>query len=193
MPLDARTRARLAGLLDIRIPAVRLYVSQAADAVARRHRADAVTYGRHILVRVDRYNPGHTGGLALLGHEVTHAAQATPAQGGGPYGPRTPVEQEAAALANEQRILRSAAPGAGVPPIPLPPPAGSPGAGAPPQSAPAAPAAQPQTAAAGRSLNGGSSPGANGGLLAEPQLRQLKEIIYQDLLKRIRTEFERGG
>jgi hypothetical protein len=192
MPLPHRARARLARLLDARIPAVRLHVGPAADAVLRDRRADALTFGRHILVRTDRYAPDQIAGLALLGHELTHAAHNHPAAGR----PGTPRDDEAAALGVEQRVRR--APDA----VTLPPPASGPSTGLPaPAAAPAGPAgpagppvaAAPQAAPTDRALDGAHQGAEAAPALSGPQLRRLTDHVYRDILSRIRTEFERGG
>jgi hypothetical protein len=180
MPLPHRTQAHLARLLDRRLPAVRLHVGPAADAVLRDRRADALTFGRHVLVRTDRYAPDRPAGLALLGHEVAHAAHnVDPA-----VHPVAPHDDEAAALGVEQRIRRAPDMTAAPPPVRAPaigPP--SPAAAAPPPAAPA-----PQAALTDRPLAGPAQPPDTGPPLSGPQLRQLTEHVYRDILSRIRTE-----
>lgn len=38
-------------------------------------RADAMTFGRHVLFRAGRYDPVSARGLALIGHEAGHITQ----------------------------------------------------------------------------------------------------------------------
>jgi hypothetical protein len=156
LPLAPSVHNYLARTLDIRIPAVRIYANQAADQVARRQQADAVTYGRNILFRSGKYDPATRQGLALLGHEVTHVARGEASHAAWQsekvwQHEEARQHEEAAALQNEQQVLNgfAALPATPLvtPPVlgpPSPPPASSPM----PRAAPT-----PQAAATGRSLN----------------------------------------
>jgi hypothetical protein len=182
LPLGAPVRTYLTRALDLRIPAVRIYANQAADRVARQHRADAVTYGRNILFRAGKYDPSTRQGLSLLGHEVTHVAQEE--QGSTAQARYGWVQTESAALQNEQSVLDRLDPKGAGPPIARPPSAALP-------SLPAV----PRTAATDRTVNDSdgrnTAPAAEG--LTAAQLQQIKDAVYRDLMDRIRTEFERGG
>lgn len=182
--LDGGAQRVLAGVLAMQIPAVKLYVNQAADTVARHYRADAVSIGDKILFRAGKFDPDSPTGLGLLGHELTHAAQARLAT------EQPGAAQEAAALRNEARVVHHLAASPGAPPAPAPPaaaPLASP-AGSTAQVAVAPPAAPVRTAATDRPM---PSPAA--ATLTEQQLQQIKDAVYGDLLARIRTDFERGG
>jgi hypothetical protein len=198
MPLDPGTRELLAQVIDIRIPAVQLYVNQAADALARRHRADAISSGDKIFFRAGKYAPHTPVGLALLAHELTHAGQARLEAASRPMVSSTQAQErlELAALQNEQRVLRYSP--ASVDPMqelgawPTTPSALVPSPQIPPREAPA-PVRAPVLAADSERFIG-SQPGAGmAPLLTEQQLRQVKEVVYHDFLERIRTEFERGA
>lgn len=186
--LDGQVRDRLAGVLEMRIPAVKIYTNQAADQVARQHKADAVTFGDRILFRAGRYEPETPRGLGLLGHELIHASRTrTPSAGPPPVATQAAEQEEALALRNEQRILNQLAVFAAVPA------AGN-------RNAPAA-QAPPPNAAAGRAAASDRTVGIAGGpgppdpilKLSGNQLRQIKDDVYRDLLDRLRTEFEQGA
>jgi hypothetical protein len=197
--LEARAQQVLAGVLDIRTPAVNIYANPAADQVARQHRADAVTYGDNILFRAGKYDPTTPQGLGLLSHELTHVAQARrqSAAHTTPPSPDTVAQEEAVALRNEQQVLnrlvhyRTASL---APPPSLPPPASGIGHVPPAPVVPGTPPA-PRTAVSDRPINGAGQSGASAvaPALTAAQLQQIKDVVYRDLMERIRTEFERGG
>ena len=192
--LPARTQQLLEQALHMRLPGVQLHVGVAADAVARRLQADAVTAGDHIFFRSGKYDPGSAAGIGLLGHELTHIAQNRLAEAGvvsqQSWGNRR--AQEAVALQNEQQIVAhltgppEAAPlssiGGSLPVVAV----DSRGAVTP------APAARPQTAESDRTVSV-PAPSMGEQALSPRQLQQIKDAVYRDLLERIRTEFERGG
>jgi Domain of unknown function (DUF4157) len=181
-------------VLNMRIPAVKLYVDQAADTVARRYRADAVSIGDKILFRAGKFDPDSPSGLGLLGHELTHAAQARLAESHAPRVNRLgdDQQQELAALRNEARVLQHVAAAPAVAPVEMPTPilTGTTSVGPPTPASASQPASQPRAAAADRSMLAGNSGAA---LLSEQQLQQIKDVVYRDLMARIRTDFERGG
>jgi len=183
--LDPRVQTRLAGLLQMHIPAVKLYVNHAADALVRKHRADALTYGDNILLRTDTYQPHTPAGLGLLGHELTHVQQA--GKGNPPRTRAGRTAQEEAALHNERQILHQLTPPWSTLSAPATPAAPIAQGGRPAWATAPSPVAQPQAAADDRNV------GQPARTLAEPQLQAIKDLVYRDLLQRIRTEFERGG
>jgi len=217
--LDARLKNFLAELLNIRIPAVKIYANSASDALTKRYGADALTYRDSILFRSGKYNPQDAAGIALLGHELTHAAQLRMETRGHSSQVTTHVRvvQEQQALLNEARILNyvssrdSRSPGEASFPtrqsrLPVASfrdlssetqksfqPASS-------WSSPTpnsyGQSGQPRAALSSRevSLPSEVPPTPNGlSALSEQQLKQIKEEVYRDLMNRIRTEFERGG
>jgi hypothetical protein len=189
LPLDGQVRNRLAGVLEMRIPSVKIYTNPAADQVAQQYGADAVTFGRSILFRTGRYEPETPRGLGLLGHELTHAAQPRmpPAVPPAPGAAQAEAQEETLALRNEQRVLNQLTVLPGVP--------------AAASSAPVAAKAPPPTMAAGRAAASDRAVGDAGEpgppepriRLSAAQLRQIRDDVYRDLLDRLRTEFERGG
>jgi hypothetical protein len=188
--LEEPVRTLMAGMLDMRIPAVKIYTNQAADQVTRRFRADAVAYEDSILFRSGRFEPATARGLGLLGHELTHTVQARMRS----TDPSTPnaseiaTQAESLALANEQRILNRLSG------YPVPVPTDRISGGFP---APQGPAVKPRAvhaAATDRAVTAGDAAMANPtAQLSSTQLRQIKDAVYRDLMEQLRTEFERGG
>jgi hypothetical protein len=186
--LDPYVQGWLSRLLDLRIPAVRIHTGQAADATARRFHADAVSLGPDIMFRAGRFAPDSASGLGLLGHELTHVAQARSDRSAAPLDRAALDREEAVALENEKRVLQraTAKPGmtANLATLPRPTPLRA------PTHAPA-----PRAASVDRAV----APSADGDAvssapeLSAQQLGALKEVIYRDLMDRIRTEFERGA
>lgn len=204
--LDQRSREILAAILARPIPQVKIYANTLADNIVRQYRADALSFRNLILMRSHLFAPRRAEGLALLGHELTHAQQSPfPAPG-----------DEDEALAQEQKILSAWQPGAGTPPTasprdwPLPGLPGDPGRGSTvrPGLTPASaqePPSRPLDTGSGGTVRaarpdrplGTATSGASADAaltdLSEGQLRLIKEEVYRDILQRIRTEFERGG
>lgn len=212
--LDARIKQFLSGLLNIRIPAVKIYTNQTADRVTRSYGADALTYREKILFRAGKYKPRETAGIALLGHELTHAAQIKMESSRKPSQLTQPIleTKEQQALANEAKIWQHlSSPSRGLvqgnqKPFPHPvhyPVSRSSLAISPSEGSDSRNRqinqiqnGQPRTALSSRELN--LSPETNTALISSPylstqQLNQIKEEVYRDLMDRIRIEFERGG
>jgi hypothetical protein len=169
-----------------------VHTGDVTDRLLQRRHADAMTSGRDIVIRTEKYDVQRPAGLALLAHEVTHVFQQERA---GP--PGVPAEsEEQTALANE-RYVRDVAPrgptlnGAPPPMGPNPPVLTAP----PALVAPASPSAtRPQFAEEGRPIDAPapplSPPATN---LHSMELRRIQDAIYRDLLLKIRTDFERGS
>ncbi len=106
--LDSRLKDFLADMLNIRIPSVKIYANQASDALAKRFSADALAYEDRILFKAGKYDPRDKRGIALLGHELTHAAQLRMENKNVPEHMMTNVRkaEEHEALNNEKRVLR---------------------------------------------------------------------------------------
>lgn len=212
--LDARIKQFLSGLLNFHIPAVKIYTNQAADGVTRSYGADALTYRDKILFRAGKYNPRETAGIALLGHELTHAAQVKMESPRKPGQVTQPIlkTQELQALANEAKVWQHlSSPSRGLvqgnqKPFPHSvhyPVSGSSLAISPSEGSDSRnrqinqiQSGQPRTALSSRELN--LPPETNTALSSSPylsaqQLNQIKEEVYRDLMDRIRIEFERGG
>jgi Domain of unknown function (DUF4157) len=202
-PLPDDVRGRLRPLAGRGADELRVHVGRDAEEVARAHRADAVTLGRHVYFAAGRFAPHERRGFGLLVHEATHvemllrpdsAARRSSDEGAG--------EEERVALVRE-RAAGGGDPGphlvaAGRGPasvLPVPPrhrtaaPAEAlradehPATGAPLPVSPAA--TRPMAAAADRVATTAEAPGVD--------VEALKRDLVEDLMRRLRTEFERGG
>jgi len=173
VPLDVRRRLReVAGPgADV----MRVHGDARADAIARAHAADAVTLGADVYVRQDRLAPDDRRGEALLAHEASHVSASL----GLPDAPGAPAGEEALALARERAML-AGAPGD---PVPLRPAVQAGPVARAAQAAPPQPAAM--RAATDRDTRGVAAPGVD--------LEALRRSVVDDLMRRLKTEFERGG
>ncbi|MER7251318.1 DUF4157 domain-containing protein [Kribbella sp. NPDC000426] len=72
--VPSQVQSRLREIVGPAADAMQVHVGPDADAVARAADADAVTVGRDVHVRRDRYAPQREDGVALLAHEATHVA-----------------------------------------------------------------------------------------------------------------------
>ena len=100
--LDSRLQRFLSSILNIRIPKVKIFVNQQADALARNFNADAITYDENLLFRAGKFDPKSNKGMALLGHELTHVVHSKL------HGKRAKIpvlQEEKEALTNERKIL----------------------------------------------------------------------------------------
>jgi Domain of unknown function (DUF4157) len=157
---------------------MRVHGDARADAIARAHTADAVTLGADVYFRQGLLAPDDRRGEALLAHEASHVS-ASLGLPDAPWAPPGGAGQEALALARERAVL------AGGSDDPVPPrPAVQSG-----PVAQAAQAARPQPAAmraaADRDTGGEAAPGVD--------LEALRRSVVDDLMRRLKTEFERGG
>lgn len=191
---DPRLHTFLERVLHFPIPPVNIVTGQTADRVARRFDADAVTFGHNILFREGRYKPQHAQGIALLGHEMTHAALATtlPHLSGRPA---AAAAEERLAQQNERTVLRYLTPASQerkqssiVKPTPVL------GQATTHRHAPMA-ATTPQTASVGRNIGinetGMSAAKSGQPALSEQQMKRRKED-FQYFIQWVQTEGERG-
>ena len=198
-PLPPGVRAALGAAMGETAIGVdaRVHDDEASDLLARRQYADAVTLGQHIFFRQGQFRPHERRGQALLAHEMVHVRAAMQPNSAWRRATTGGVqEEEQTALAREQQVLLN-----GLetkhPAAPLPPGSvtegsepGSaerrpPGAGLPGSSS--SPALRPLAAATDRNI---------GPLAGETRSRTqpaAKGVFYQDLLRQIRIDFERGG
>lgn len=187
-PVGSRLRAALGPAAD----GLRVHDDDRSDALARRQGADAVTVGREVFFRHGRLRPAEPAGFGLLAHEATHVlallrpgASWRRATGGGVR------EEEAEALANERAVTfgggpHAALPAAGRPAAELPAPAATPLPAAAPAPVPT-PLAHPQRAPADRHT------GVAQTAPAPVDLQALRRHVIDDVMRRLRSEFERGG
>ena len=185
--MSESARSALAGFLGLDIRQTQFYDNAAADELNRRLGSDALSMGSQVFFRQGRFEPGDPHGLALIGHELTHVHAGLTGFPRPPApGPASQAE-ERAAVANELRVLRelgvSARPAA----------RGEAASPAPATANPtAAPAAGVKMAASGR-LEDVQPEEDTGGGLSEQQLAALRELLYRDLMERIRIDQERGA
>ncbi|MCX4821041.1 DUF4157 domain-containing protein [Streptomyces sp. NBC_01142] len=195
-PLPADVRSRLRDVAGPAADALRVHDDDTADSLAHAHRADAVTVGRNVYFRAGRFQPREPRGFGLLVHEATHVlallrpgAAWRRATGGGAQ------DEEAEALAGERAAV---APGVvpqaarhGGPPAPhaLPHPTLHTTAPGHLPSPAHSPAARPAAAPADR--DGQLSPAVSAP--PPPDLERLRQSLLDELMHRLRTDFERGG
>jgi hypothetical protein len=111
MAVPAQIRDRLRDIAGTAADAARLHHSPRSDAIAREHRADAVTIGHEIFFRAGALRPQDPAGFALLTHEATHVGGAM--RSGASWRRATEAgvqEEEALALRRERAVLSAAGP-----------------------------------------------------------------------------------
>lgn len=201
--LDPFLRELLSRILNIQIPNVKIYANELANTLVEKYDADALTYPNKILFRMNKYMLNKKEGIALLGHELTHAAQLNTQNSNTAANYRI---QEKEALLNEQKILHYASfletnkDASGINrdlinygnlpnfnPVAIHTET---------SQAPPAQTQLPRMAASARDLSLPIETVSNSttpSQLTEAQLSLIKEEIYRDLRQRIRVEFERGS
>ncbi|WP_330231185.1 DUF4157 domain-containing protein [Nocardia sp. NBC_00508] len=199
------------------LPGLTVHDDRTADGLARAHGADAVTVGDEIHFRSGRFAPQEPDGFALLAHEAWHAAAAPGTAAAWDRSTELGIAREEQA-AGEHEAAASAAAGSspsasagrgshGGPAMHSPSGTdngsamhSSSGARIPLRSAPFpsgnSPAtsevtssrAKPMAAHPERSMpiQTSTAPGA-------PDLDQLSERLYRDLMRRIKSDVERGA
>jgi hypothetical protein len=221
--LDSSLKNFLASILNIRIPSVKIYRNQASDMLAKRFDADAVTYKDNIFFRTGKYDPQDKKGVALLGHELTHAAKIkAQSQNLTELTMTDYAREEQEAINNERKVLNyfsSIGSYRGNRELLNQNPIGNSlrvhGSNSKVYRSRENPvnseifsnsingnnlhnrqAQTPRTAPTSRDLNSLSEINkiSNSAFqLSEEQFRLTTDNIYRDILNRIRTEFERGG
>lgn len=93
--LEPGTQTRVGALLGGDLGGVRVHTGQAAQSMARREGARAVTVGSDIAFAADGYAPGTPAGDALIAHEVAHVLQQTRSDGTSAIGDDPALEDEA--------------------------------------------------------------------------------------------------
>jgi hypothetical protein len=186
-----------------------------ADAVARARRADAVTVGTEVHLRSGRFRPDSPAGFALLAHEARHVTAALDRDGAARRGtPQGAGAEEDLARRVERRARSVAHPAGGAAhgpgdhpsvagrpwwpgsptdsgrpaapgPTPLPPP---PVASSPPAQQPAGVPASTVPMAADTERDQ-DLPAAG----ASFDVEALRRSVIEDLMRRLRTDFERGA
>ena len=178
-PLPADVNQRLRAVVGSGIDPLRIHRDPEADALARAHRADAVTVGTDVFFRSGRFDPGAPRGFALLAHEAVHVREFSQPGAGWRRSSELSVGEEEARASRLERLAR------GGTPQPAPSERSARPAPAALSSAPvAAPALRPMAALTDRN-EAGPPPAASGDTL--------RQGLYRDLLRQIRSEMERGG
>jgi hypothetical protein len=211
-PLPGAVENQLHGLVGAAAGAMRVHHDAEADAVARVHSADAVTFGRDVFFRAGRYRPDERAGLALLAHEATHVRESTRSAStwrratarGIADEEREAGQVERAVAASERRVASAPAAPLVVPAAAHPQhveraavvperwPAGARatavmGTASPPPQ-PAASPGPAMTAAVGRELD--AKAGVAGPAV---DFEELRRALYRDMLGQLRSELERGA
>lgn len=180
-------RDRLRPIVGPEIDEARVHVGARSDALARSHRADAVSVDRDIHFRSGAFAPRSPEGLGLLAHELTHVAERSrPGASWRRASTDGRREEEERATARERSIVRpSVSPVAGLAyaaPVAAPParpPAPTPAGGE---------LLRPMRAEVDRPSADAPLPVA----APEPNLARLRDSLFRDLMAKIRVEFERG-
>ena len=199
--LPAGVRAQLAELAGPGAGLLRAHADAAADAFTRAHRAEAVTTGADVWFRAGRFRPQEPRGLALLAHEAAHVTELLDpgrvrrrAAAGGTGG-----EEDAALAAETAALQRFGQPPGGAvtttrpaawpalgsrAAVPPAQPHSPPGTADPAGMSPPAPAAvQPMAASLDREV---SPP-------PPFDVEALRRSLLTDLMRQLRSDFERGG
>ncbi|MEU6885640.1 DUF4157 domain-containing protein [Streptomyces viridosporus] len=195
--LPAAARARLRTAVGPAAETMRVHHDERADKLARDLRADAVTLGRDVYFRRGRLRPQDARGFALLIHEATHVmallrpgASWRRATGAGT------CAEEAEALANERAAVCGAVVGTSVPrrPAPWAVPASTRPAPPPAPAAPQGPAAQALSTPATQAMRAATDRDTATADIPPPvDVQALKRDLVDDLMRRLRSESERGG
>ena len=181
-PVEPLVRERLRIEVGSAADLVRVHDDPGADALARRHGADAVTLGTDVHFREGGYRPADRHGFGLLVHEAGHVAAALEPAAAlrRSTGPGRAEEERRVAGRERAAVTRSGPP---------PPPAG---VVAPPTHDAIAPA---MAAPVGRDVD--PTPAAEPATALAAQLaslrRELVDDVLGDLRRQLRVEFERGG
>jgi Domain of unknown function (DUF4157) len=178
---------------------MRVHVGPASDALARAAEADAVTVGTNVHVRRDRYAPQRPEGLALLAHEAMHVAALVDPGRAWRRTVGDDHDEEALARRHERDLLGRAA-ASDHPPRDAGPPALLPAPAAAAPAAPAGPAAAaPAPPVAARAAVSAVGPAIRraaadrDAAAPAPDLESLRRELVSDVMRRLKTEFERGG
>ena len=198
LPLGEDLRTRLRASAGIDAAPVRVHTDRQADLLARNHRAAAVTVGDHIYFAKGQFQPHEQHGFALLAHEATHVDAGRQPDSSRRRSTAAGVQEEERAALRVERAVRNRSPV--VPPTraaatvsvghaPLAPvPTAHAALTAPaPTSVSLQPRMRPMTAALDRSF--GDVPGSNPGV----DVDGIKRALYADIMRQLRTDFERGG
>ncbi|SDW52379.1 protein of unknown function [Amycolatopsis xylanica] len=177
-PVPADVRARLREVSGPGADVLRVHDDPAADVVAREHRADAVTTGADVYFREGRFRPDEPAGFGLLAHETTHvSAHLEPGKAARRATAGGIAAEENLAVSHEIQAIHPTHSAES------PSPGLTPGQPAQPPSAPGA--QTPMTASTDREVPAAAP---------EPlDLGELRRGLIDDVMRLLRTDFERGG
>jgi len=178
-PLAADIAQRLRALVGPGIDPLRVHRDPGADALAREHRADAVTVGADVFFRSGRFDPVAPKGFGLLAHEATHVREFLQPGAQWRRGNALGLREEEGRASRLERLTRG-----GAAPLALPDRSARTAPAMLPPAVVAAPALRPMAALADRD-EAGPPPAADSDAL--------RRGLYRDLLRQIRSEMERGG
>ncbi len=185
---------RFSRWLDIKLPSVYIHQNDMSNKLLRERNADAMTVGSDIYFKTGKFDLRNVRNLGLLGHELTHVAQQNTSDWHN-TGLNTASERsESSAIDNEKFIMRNAdivglrnelISDIGSLPLTTTPttPSGT-------------DSVTPMFAESTRNIN--ESPGnplsaLNSMVISESEMMRIKNEVYQDLMMRIKVEFERGA
>jgi hypothetical protein len=201
--LDNRARQLLGSLLRIDVPSLRVYTGRQADAAVSEAGADAVAYRGNLFFRTGMYEPAAPSGMGLMAHEVTHLVQQPlpgPASTVADLDDANEDREERQALDVERQVQNYLARETKEAPAAMSPAIPPPGRSVPPLADRPGPSAEeqvPAVRAASRSRDVSARviepPQGEAPTISPEQLRRIKEELYNDILDRIRTDFERGA
>lgn len=192
LPVDVR--ARLGAVAGPGAAVMRVLTGAAADTRARGQRADAVTSGTDVRMRSGKLQPDTAEGFALLAHEASHVTAALRRGGSAAAHHTSPggaeiEEREALQVERATRQQASSARGSAALFV-----SGTPGAAAGNGSAASTP--NGTAPAAGPVMRADvDRTEATAAAAPAPQLdlEALRRDLIEELMHRVRTDFERGG
>ncbi|WP_405066392.1 DUF4157 domain-containing protein [Kribbella sp. NBC_01510] len=197
LPVDLR--ARLRNVAGPGADQFRVRADAAADATARSQRADAVTIGADVHLRAGRFRPDTPAGFALLAHEASHVTALLAPGGAGRRTSPAGVTAEERTAGQVEWLARRDPLGAGHNDHTSTPPYGAGSragrlASRPPEvstlrplpvaAATSSAAATPMRAEVDRADDTAPEP---------VDLEALRQGLIDDVMHRLRTDFERGG
>jgi hypothetical protein len=187
--LPPRTREALRDVIGLDVDQARIHVDEQANEYARSQRADAVTIGKEIYFRSEKFAPQSPAGLGLIAHELTHVAESNRPGVSLRRATSDGVREEERLASRREQIAAQ---------LPISPVI------APSFSAPSVLPAMPSSEAS-RVVNASSAhprpmradddrrlPDAPLPQPA-PNIEMIRRTLFRDLMSQIRVEFERGA
>jgi hypothetical protein len=210
-PLPVDVRARLETLAGPGAAVMRVLTGPEADTTVRGQRADAVTVGTDVRVRSELFRPDTPQGMALLAHEASHVTAALRRAGTGQHAVPSGAQAEEHRARQVERAARQSFTGPALPGGAIGRPSAPASSSARPAFSPAPGARPPAPFSRTRSAATpvGTAPltvpaGAGPAMRADTDrteaaaappldLEALRHELIEELMRRVRTDFERGG